>query len=335
MQQRVSSSAKPTIRRPLIEGWRVSAAEIAAFAEHVTLDLDRISELLPWLAPGPPNDAWRSYVSPEAADGRDLGRLFQELAITIAQFGGGIAFGPEGCPMALKHEGSFIKAILKILHAIQDDRKLPGIHISPEAVRKELAPYLIDLPFASARLAMMQELASPQSPTVLATVLNNARRRDGTFRFSCLHMIGLALCLPRSFGNDAPFYKKASLLLMTMEIALNQLGFNALAITPPPADYRIPHILSSSRFRILRYSKALAERIEAGHVFHAADPEPRAIRAMTVEAAGHIRAAYVQRFERSITPGELDGMLYLLSRNQALMPTKALHAHMMVATPAF
>jgi len=146
-------------------------------------------------------------------------------------------------------------------------------------------------------------------------------------------MMGLVQCFPASFGGDAPYFKKASLLLLTMEIALNQLGHHTVALTLPPADYRIPQILEG--LGLLRFSDQLNSQLEIGHLFEHRDPEVRAMRTMTVEAVGHVREAYQRLHGRAIGIGELDGMLYLLSRNPNLMARRAMKQHIKVATAAF
>ena len=318
--------------RPIIAGWRMTSDDIAASCKHVTIDLGSIPALLPWLTPGPPNEAWRGYISPVDPVAPDLGRIFFELALTISQFGGFIGYRPDGTLETWKRDSSGVKAILTTMTAIRDAKKLPGIDIRHDHDR-ELAHFLIDTPFASQRLAMLKEVGTPEARGFFERHLTAARCRDGSYCFNVLHMVGLACRFPKSFGEDPLFFKKASLLLMTMEIALNQLGAKAKALTLPPADYRIPQILEG--LGILRFSDALSTRITDGHVFRIADPEVRAIRAMTVEAVGHIKAGYERQRGHAITCAELDGLLYMLSRNQQLMTRPAMKPHMQVATAAF
>ena len=306
--------------------------DIAASRRHVTVDTGNIPALLPWLTPGPPNEAWRSYISPVDPLAPDFSRIFFELALTISQFGGFIAYRADGTLDTWKREGSGIKAILATMTAIRDAKKLPGIDIN-EGHDRELAHFFIDAPFGSQRLAMLKEVGSPTSRRYFDRHLQTARRRDGSYGFNVLHMVGLACRFPLSFGEDPLFCKKASLLLMTMEIALNQLGAKAKALTLPPADYRIPQILEG--LGILRFNDELNNKIFNGHVFRISDPEVRAIRAQTVEAVGHIKAAYERQHGTDITCAELDGLLYLLSRNRPLMARASMKPHMLVATAAF
>ena len=306
--------------------------DIAASRRHVIIDIGNIPALLTWLAPGPPNEAWRSYISPVDPVAPDFGRIFFELALTISQFGGFIGYRADGTIDAWKREGSGIKAILATMTAIREAKKLPGIDIN-EGHDRELAHFFIDKPFGSQRLAMLKELGAPASRRYFARHLETARRRDGSYGFNVLHMVGLACRFPLSFGEDPLFCKKASLLLMTMEIALNQLGTKAKALTLPPADYRIPQILEG--LGILRFNDELNSKISEGHVFRISDPEVRAIRAQTVEAVGYIKAAYERQHSTDITCAELDGLLYLLSRNRPLMARASMKPHMLVATAAF
>lgn len=310
----------------------MSNEDIAASRQHVTIELGNIPALLPWLAPGPPNEAWRGYISPVDPATPDLSRIFFELALTISQFGGFIGYRSDGALIPWKREGSGIKAILATMTAIRDAKKLPGIDIHDD-YNRQLAHFFIDAPFGSERLAMLNELGSPHARRYFSRHLTTACRRDGTYCFNVLHMIGLACRFPLSFGGDPVFFKKASLLLMTMEIALNQLGAKAEALTLPPADYRIPQILEG--LDILRFSEALRSKIIDGHVFRITDPEVRAIRAMTVEAVGHVKVSYERQNGRDITCAELDGLLYLLSRNRPLMSRATMKPHMLVATKAF
>lgn len=318
--------------RPIIAGWRMTNDDIAASRRHVTIDARNIQALLPWLTSGPPNEAWRSYISAVDPVAPDLGRIFFELALTISQFGGFIGYRPDGTLETWKRDGSGVKAILATMTAIRDAKKLPGIDIRGDHDR-ELAHFLIDTPFASQRLAMLKEVGSHEARHYFDRHLKAARCRDGSYCFNVLHMVGLACRFPRSFGEDPVFYKKASLLLMTMEIALNQLGAKAKALTLPPADYRIPQIFEG--LGILRFSDALSAKISGGHVFRITDPEVRAIRAQTVEAVGHIKAAYEHQHGTDITCADLDGLLYLLSRNRPLMTRASMKPHMLVATAAF
>lgn len=318
--------------RAVIAGWRMTSEDIAASRKHVTIDLGCIPELLPWLMPGPPNVAWRSYIGDVDPVSPDLGRIFFELALTISQFGGFIGYRPDGTLETWKRDNSGIKAILATMSAIRDAKKLPGIDIRVDHDR-ELAHFLIDTPFASQRLAMLKEVGTPEARGFFERHLKAARCRDGSYCFNVLHMVGLACRFPKSFGEDPLFYKKASLLLMTMEIALNQLGAKAKALTLPPADYRIPQILEG--LGILRFSDDLNTKITNGHVFRIIDPEVRAIRAQTVEAVGHIKAAYERQYSAPITCADLDGLLYLLSRNRQFMTRPSMKPHMQVATAAF
>jgi hypothetical protein len=306
--------------------------DIVASRRHVTIDVGRIPVLLPWLKPGLPNEAWRSYIGDVDPVSPDLGRIFFELALTISQFGGFVAYRSDGTLETWKRDGSGIKAILATMSAIRDAKKMPGIDIHADHDR-DLAHFFIDTPFGSQRLAMLKEVGTLEAHRFFDRHLKTARCRDGSYCFNVLHMVGLACRFPKSFGEDPVFFKKASLLLMTMEIALNQLGAKAKALTLPPADYRIPQILEG--LGVLRFSDDLSAKIRDGHVFRIADPEVRAIRAMTVEAVGHIKASYERHHSTTKTTAELDGLLYLLSRNRPLMTRASMKPHMLVATAAF
>lgn len=310
----------------------MSAEEIEAARTHVTIDLEAIEHVLPWLAPGPPNTAWRAYVSSVDDAAPDLGRLYYELALTISQFGGFIERRVDGTPQIWKFKGSGVKALLATMETIRRAGHLPGIN-SHDDCRSNLACGFVAAPFARQRVDMMSELTTKGGVSFFQSHLRSARRPDGSYVFCILHLAGLAQRFPLSFGGDAPFYKKASLLLLTMEIALNQLGYKAQALSLPPADYRIPQILEG--LGVLKFRAALSRKIDAGHLFVLNDPEVRAIRAMTVEAVGHIHERYAAHHGNPITCAELDGMLYLLSRNQSLMSRASMRPHMLVATPAF
>ena len=101
----------------------------------------------------------------------------------------------------------------------------------------------------------------------------------------------------------------------------------------PPADYRIPQILEG--LGILQFSERLTGKIGRAHVFRLDAPEVRAIRAAAVEAAGLIKQAYEQHYGRKTTCAEIDGLLYLLSRNRPLMGSTRMKPHIQVATIAF
>ena len=310
----------------------MSAEQVLAARKFVEIVPDAIPELLPWLAPGPANEAWRGYVSTVDDAAPDLNRLFFELALTISQFGGFIAYQPDGDLRSWKHEGSGIKAILATMDEIRAAKKLPGIDIHSEYDR-ELAHFFIRTSFGKERLTIVQEVGTPLSPGYFRNLLALAKRRDGSYRFNILHMQGLGCRFPTAFGEDPVFYKKASLLLMTMEIALNQLGERAIAETLPPADYRVPQILEG--LGILKFSSDVSAKITSGHVFRLEDPEINAIRAATVEAVGLIKSRYEKQQDRETTCAEIDGLLYLLSRNRPLMARHTMKPHMLVATAAF
>lgn len=315
-----------------IPGWRITSAEVAAHSCSVRIDTNQIPELLEWLNPGPPNKTWQSYVTPLDPIEPDLPGLFFELALTVSQFGGFVAHSSEGNVLTWKKDGSGVKAILATMHAIRAERKLPQIDIKHH-IERELAHFFIRTPFGKERLDMLLEIGQSRSPAFFRHTLQTARRQDGSYRFNSLHMQGLACRFPLSFGEDPVFYKKASLLLMTMEIALNQLGHKAIAETLPPADYRIPQILEG--LGILQFSDELSAKVTRGHIFRIDDPQVLAIRAMTVEAVGMIKSAYEKQRSRTITCAELDGLLYLLSRNRPLMNRATMKPHMLVATHAF
>lgn len=68
-------------------------------------------------------------------------------------------------------------------------------------------------------------------------------------------------------------------------------------------------------------------------MFQINDLAVHAMRAATVDAVGCIKTNYDRLHGKEITCAELDGLLYLLSRNRPLMArTKP---HMLVATAAF
>lgn len=317
---------------PLFPGWRLHDGDRLVYEESVTINSSRIPELLPWLAPGPRNDAWRTYVGPVVDINPDLPRLFYEMALTIAQFGGFVAHRGDGHYTTWKRDGSGVKAIVATMAAIREAKKLPQIDVR-EHLDKELAHFFIRTTFGKERLDMLIEVGRAGAQKYFSNLLKLARRRDGSYCFDVVHMRGLACRFPLAFGSDPIFYKKASLLLMTMEIALNALGHKATAQTLPPADYRIPQILEG--LGILRLSNALRGRLVAGHVFRIDDAHVRAMRAMTVEAVGMIKRAYEHQYNTSISCAELDGLLYLLSRNRPLMSKASMKPHMLVATHAF
>lgn len=114
----------------------MTAEQVQSKRRHVTICPDNIPELLPWLAPGPANEAWRSYVSPLDASAPDISRLFFELALTISQFGGFIAYRADGTVESWKRDGSGIKAILATMDEIRAVKKLPGIDITEDYDRE-------------------------------------------------------------------------------------------------------------------------------------------------------------------------------------------------------
>lgn len=319
-------------QRALIPGWRLAAQEVLSLRPHVTISPRNIPEILAWLTPGPPNDAWRAYASPVKARAPDLDKLFFELALTISQFGGFVAYRADGGLDSWKQDGSGVKAVLATMAEIRKAKRLPCIDVRRDLDR-ELAHFFIRTPFGRQRLDMLKEVGNPAGRRYFRELLRQARRRDGSYRFNTRHMKELAKRFPLSFGEDPIFYKKASLLLMTMEIALNQLGATAVAATLPPADYRIPQILEG--VGILKYKGALATKITNGHIFRLHDPEVLAVRAATVEAVGLIKDRYEQAHGKETTCAEIDGLLYLLSRNRPLMSRRTMKPHMLVATAAF
>ncbi len=328
----VPSSLSRSSAKPIIPGWRMTAEQVQSARHYVTISADHIPEILPWLAPGPANEAWRGYVSAVDLAAPDTGRLFFELALTISQFGGFVGYRSDGEIDTWKRDGSGVKAILATMSEIRAARKLPGIDLA-DRYDRELAHFFIRVPFGKQRLDMLTEVGTPMARRYFHHLLAIAKGRDGSYRFNVLHMTGLACRFPLSFGEDPVFYKKASLLLMTMEIALNQLGAKAIAETLPPADYRIPRILEG--LGILKFSDEVSRKVKDGHVFRLEDPEVHAIRAATVEAVGLIKARYEQQHGRETTCAEIDGLLYLLSRNRPLMTRTTMKPHMLVATAAF
>lgn len=318
---------------PLLRStWRSAAYVIKSPSPLVTVEPDAIHKALPWIVAGMPPTAWREYVGAIDPSEQGLVTLLHDMALTISQFGGFIGYRSDGELSIWKRDGSGVKAILHIMQKIRRDGLRPGIDIQ-EHIQHRLAPYFIGALFAPERLAMFGELARPDARATFAQILDSARRTDDSFVFNALHMMRLRTSFPLSFGGDGAFSKKASLLLMSMEIALRDMGFCAYTHTVPPADYRIPQILEG--FGILRLSKSLAAQIEGGRVFRHDAPEVRAMRKATVEAVSQIGKALVRRAEQPITTAELDSRLYLLSRNDQLMLGKTMKPHMLVATMAF
>ncbi len=312
--------------------WRTAADALVQSGQHVTLNVKAIPDLLPMLTTSTDHSYWRDYVGPVDPDKPDLGRLFYELALTISQFGGFISYLPDGRIENWKVQGSGVKAVLATMAELRAARVVPGIDIFAHYKRR-LAPHFIDKPFARERLRMLIEVATHASPEFFRAMMPLTRTSEGAFHFNAAHMLGLACRMPMAFGQDGEFYKKGSLLLMTMELALKQLGYAAHANTIPPADYRIPQILEG--FGILKFSDDLADKLANQHVFSLTDPEVRALRAATVQAVAAIGAAYEQRAGTRPSPASLDGMLYMLSRNATLMNSGRMKPHMTVATMAF
>jgi len=327
-----SISHSSTLTKPIIPGWRMTAEQVQATRKYVTISSGNIPEILPWLAPGPANEAWRAYVSAVDPAAPDMSRLFFELALTISQFGGFIGYQADGTVESWKRDGSGVKAILATMNEIRAARKLPSIDIHGDYDR-ELAHFFIRTPFGKQRLDMLKEVGTPMARRYFHRLLAIAKDRDGSYRFNVLHMTGLACRFPLSFGEDHVFHKKASLLLMTMEIALNQLGAKAVAETLPPADYRIPQILEG--LGILKFNDDVGHKISTGHVFRLDDPEVQAIRAATIEAVGLIKTRHERQHGKETTCAEIDGLLYLLSRDRPLMARTTMKPHMLVATAAF
>jgi hypothetical protein len=114
-------------------------------------------------------------------------------------------------------------------------------------------------------VGILNEVASPRARRIFHHLLPLKQRQDGSYRFSVQHMKLLAACFPLAFGQDPPFYNKASLLFITMEIALSQLGAAAAARTPPPSDYRIPQILEG--LGIPQFGPRHTARLARGLVF--------------------------------------------------------------------
>ena len=312
--------------------WQTAADALVRSGEHVTVHAEAISALLSLLKASTDHSYWRDYVSPVDRNRPDIGSLCYELALTISQFGGFIHYRSDGSTDSWKLAGSGVKAILATMAEIRAARKLPGIDIH-EDFDRELAHFLIDKPFGRERLAMMKEIAQYSSPAFFVRMVSATRSRAGQFHFNGTHVLGLASRLPRCFGEDGEFYKKASLLFMTMEIALGQLGYAATAATIPPADYRIPQILES--FGILRFTPALSQKLGRKMVFCLNAPEVRAMRAATVQAVGLIKIAFEKHSGAPVSSAALDGMLYMLSRDKAVMQSAAMKPHMQVATLAF
>lgn len=259
-------------------------------------------------------------------------RLFHELALTVSQFGGFVDYRSDGTKRVWKHDGSGVKAILKVMQSLRFHRVLPGIDIHAD-VSRHLACHFLGVPFADERLQILTELANPSARSCFERILTSARRADGRYVFNVLHMMALRTTFPRSFGGDGPYAKKASLLLMTLEIALRDLGFEASAYTIPPADYRIPQVLEG--LGILQFRPDLAKQIAAGRIFALDAPEVRAIRTATVRAVDAIRKCLLTEGHRPMSTADLDSCLYLLSRNEVLMSRTTMRPHMMVATLAF
>lgn len=298
----------------------------------VSIDRGAIPALLPWLRSDAKVAAWRDYVGEVATSPDELARLFHELALTVSQFGGFIGYRSDGRLHIWKRNGSGIKAILHVMEEIRRDRLRPGFDIH-KRIEYTLAAYLIGAPFASERLDMMAELAETGAREHFETILQSAKQGDGSYVFSALHMMMLRTSFPKCFGGDGAFSKKASLLLMTMEIALKDLGFQATAYTVPPADYRIPQILEG--LGILRFNAILTHQLLRGTVFRRDDEAVHAVRAATVEAVHEIGKSLAHRSEHPISTAELDNRLYMLSRNKDLMAKSTMKPHMLVATLAF
>ena len=91
-----------------------------------------------------------------------------------------------------------------------------------------------------------------------------------------------------SFFDDVGFWKRAQIVPSDLALA-GVASFEDLDRLTIFADNLVPHVLRMDG--VLRYSEALAARIDAGQLVPAGSPEEREIRACAVHACERISAA--------------------------------------------
>jgi hypothetical protein len=322
-------SAAVHIIDPATASWLQACEEIFARQNHVTIHREKISKLQGVMAQHPITfDYWTTYVSPVDRQNPNIKNLFFEMAMTVSQFGGFVYYAPDGKIKRWKQEGSGVKALIATIQDMREKKVLPYINLSNAAEFETRAiPILFQhsASFVNERVSMFKEFLTGDAYHDLTSLIDSARKADGSYVFTQEHVEQLAERFPVSYGGDSPFYKKASLLFMMMEIALNDLGIPSHSLTIPPSDYRLPQILEAHG--VLAFGDDLSQKLNKCTPLPLNSQEARAIRAATVIAVTDIQKATGTRLS------EVDARLYMMSRQPSVMAQAK--PHMIVPTMNF
>lgn len=240
----------------LRDEWFLACLEIVRKSEHLTIDVTKLDPVIDAVLKAGDSHFWKNYVSPKALEEVDqekndveklkrLGRVAFEMAVVLSGLGGFVYHDPKtDLVTKWQLEGSGVKAWLRVVETIRTKGVFPKINdISPIDFPYRLGPIFADIPYGEKRLEIFKEIGSQRAWNYFNIhFFKDCRQEDGSFLFTYAHAKKLALLFPESFGEDAPFHKKASLFLLSMSSCLKEFGFKVRVNTIPPAEYRIPAI---------------------------------------------------------------------------------------------
>ncbi len=180
-----------------------------------------------------------------------------------------------------------------------------------------------EIPLFAARAAIMREIGARM------TELYSGRVEEliAAAGKSAVRLVELVLDAFPSFRDEADykgervgFYKRAQILAGDLYACFSGRAygeFRDIARLTAFADYKLPQLLRAAG--VLRYSPALAAKVDNEEWLAAGSPEEVEIRAATIVAVELLRDALARRGRR-LLPLELDWLLWHASQDREMAP---------------
>lgn len=201
-----------------------------------------------------------------------------------------------------------------------DNGIFPGVHLSPEGVKKHLGRYIKDMPLADKRMAALVELAriypvfvgEDWPNTVMGLAYYNAPDYSLSYwKLTAQDAYLLAEKLP-TFKDY--FLKRAQLALGMFGCFRASQGDRVIFELTAYADYRVPQVLA--HLGCIVYSDELQRKIDNFALIEKGSDEELAIRHATIAACNRIaQLANKEMTTDPITDVLIDAHLWLMSRD--------------------
>ncbi|MGM0423032.1 MAG: queuosine salvage family protein [Pseudomonadota bacterium] len=287
--------------------------DITRKSRDVSIDFDKLKTFAHALkAPTGGAPDWNEYLSAETASAPkpDFPVILAELARITAQNGGYLYQDHTGKTAKWQIDGSGAKALVALFNDLRADSRAPLDFSGKDESAAALTVYMKDLPYGQERLHICREFTGPDVISKMADILAQSKKdQTGTYRFDMKTIQNLADHFPKSFGDD-PLYKKAILTCLMAASHARSRGIDVDLDLPVAADYRLPETLHAAG--VLKFSPALAARINRDELLDEHDPVVSEMRVATIVAVDDICRI------SGLTIDQVDLALWMASRDGTL-----------------